>query len=576
NIPAAMAAIQAAIREWEMNSCLKFVRRTTENDYLDIFKGSGPGEGSPLTPWRVPYLDIFKGSGCWSYVGRQGGRQQLSLADGCWHLGTIAHEIGHAMGFWHEQSRPDRDQFVTIVWDNIPESKTTRPLTSPVPNPPPPGPDTCDFDTMGDTCGFHNVIGDDFEWTQRLGKTPSGNTGPAADHTTGRWGWFMYIETSSPRVQDEQAILRSKAYLAAPGERCLHFYYHMLGKHMGQLSIKHSLVKPSSVENTLWSMSGSQAKPVIKNRVILTDIRHMIKNKDLLPPDHLEGSKLERDGDLNKDFHHEAFLGKLIKDGKLVFENMNGYKKLIEIFHKVDYSKDHLVDREELGRWIHERILEHVESAREKNQGLFKSVDKDGDGLVSWTEFRRKLLQGEGNDTVNDEALLKQGEDGGLPDEFAKWKKADLNFDKKLDVTEFLYFQHPEYNPNTIKNMAADMMVNFDKNNDKAMSVDEFVSLPPGEVDPDQVEAEKKYAEDRKEEFKRMDKNGDGIVKLEELATYLDPRHQQHAANEASYLINVADSNKDDKLSEKEMLFNYQLFTGSSLNNYAGVLHDEF
>ena len=62
------------------------------------------------------------------------------------------------------------------------------------------------------------------------------------------------------------------------------------------------------------------------------------------------------------------------------------------------------------------------------------------------------------------------GEDGGLPDEFAKWKKADLNFDKKLDVTEFLYFQHPEYNPNTIKNMAADMMVNFDKNNDKVRS----------------------------------------------------------------------------------------------------------
>ena len=159
----------------------------------------------------------------------------------------------------------------------------------------------------------------------------------------------------------------------------------------------------------LTFLTFSQAKPVIKNRVILTDIRHMIKNKDLLPPDHLEGSKLERDGDLNKDFHHEAFLGKLIKDGKLVFENMNGYKKLIEIFHKVDYSKDHLVDRDELGRWIHERILEHVESAREKNQGLFKSVDKDGDGLVSWTEFRRKLLQGEGNDTVNDEALLKQG-----------------------------------------------------------------------------------------------------------------------------------------------------------------------
>lgn len=43
----------------------------------------------------------------------------MSLAPECIRLGVIAHEVAHALGFWHEQSRPDRDQFVTVRWENI-------------------------------------------------------------------------------------------------------------------------------------------------------------------------------------------------------------------------------------------------------------------------------------------------------------------------------------------------------------------------------------------------------------------------------------------------------------------------
>lgn len=63
-------------------------------------------------------------SGCWSYVGMQGGRQQLNLQPsqievGCFRLGTVIHEYLHAVGFFHMQSATERDDYVRIVWENI-------------------------------------------------------------------------------------------------------------------------------------------------------------------------------------------------------------------------------------------------------------------------------------------------------------------------------------------------------------------------------------------------------------------------------------------------------------------------
>jgi len=85
-----------------------------------------------------------------------------------------------------------------------------------------------------------------------------------------------------------------------------------------------------------------------------------------------------------------------------------------------------------------------------------------------------------------------------------------------------------------------------------------------------------KFPHRREEEFASMDDNGDGVVTQEELTKYLDPTHEQRAISEANYLITMADRDSDGYMSEKEMLMNYKLFTGSSMANYAGYLHDEF
>lgn len=46
-------------------------------------------------------------------------RREVSVGYGCEYHHVMLHELGHVIGFWHEQSRPDRDEYVKIIWKNI-------------------------------------------------------------------------------------------------------------------------------------------------------------------------------------------------------------------------------------------------------------------------------------------------------------------------------------------------------------------------------------------------------------------------------------------------------------------------
>lgn len=96
-----MDLIERAINEYHKNTCIKFIpRRSTDKDFIVIQSDS---------------------TGCWSSVGRVGGRQIVNLqSPGCVSkLGTVIHELLHVAGFLHEQNREERDRFVTIKMNNV-------------------------------------------------------------------------------------------------------------------------------------------------------------------------------------------------------------------------------------------------------------------------------------------------------------------------------------------------------------------------------------------------------------------------------------------------------------------------
>ncbi|XP_029921076.1 low choriolytic enzyme-like isoform X1 [Myripristis murdjan] len=66
------------------------------------------------------FVDIQCRSGCYSFVGRRGNGQVLSLnRRGCVYHSIIQHELLHALGFNHEQTRSDRDEHVRILLQNV-------------------------------------------------------------------------------------------------------------------------------------------------------------------------------------------------------------------------------------------------------------------------------------------------------------------------------------------------------------------------------------------------------------------------------------------------------------------------
>ncbi|XP_050078368.1 astacin-like [Anopheles maculipalpis] len=97
-----MQTLEAAFAQFENNTCVRFVPRTNETRFVNITNVNA-GCAAHVGRLAVPYVN------------------NLNLqTPGCmWQVGTPVHEMMHTLGFLHEHSRPDRDEYIIILYQNL-------------------------------------------------------------------------------------------------------------------------------------------------------------------------------------------------------------------------------------------------------------------------------------------------------------------------------------------------------------------------------------------------------------------------------------------------------------------------
>ncbi|KAE8598660.1 hypothetical protein XENTR_v10016896 [Xenopus tropicalis] len=297
----AKALVLEAFERYRLKTCIDFK----------------PWEGEPN------YISVFKDSGCYSYVGNlRQGKQQLSLGVNCDRIATIQHEFLHALGFWHEQSRADRDDYVTIVWDRILPGREhnfnvyddTRSNSLNVPydytsvmhysktafqNGSEPTivtkidafsdvigqrmdfsdydleklnrlyncsssisfMDSCTFE-YNNICGMIQGTGDNSDWNHVLLSA----AGPSNDHThLGNCkdsGYYMHFSTSTGNAGDK-ALLESRLFYPKRGFQCLEFFYYYNGNENDALNIwirEYTEASPNGTLTFITSIKGNPAE----------------------------------------------------------------------------------------------------------------------------------------------------------------------------------------------------------------------------------------------------------------------------------------------------------------------------
>lgn len=178
------------------------------------------------------------------------------------------------------------------------------------------------------------------------------------------------------------------------------------------------------------------------------------------------------------------------------------------------------------------------------------------------------------NDDTNDDEHMKSLKTMARRADL-RWKLADENGDTLLDKQEFKFLLHPDEGGKELQELfVREATEDMDSDKDGNISLDEFMKQLQ-HLASEQEKTDQNWLSSQQENFGRfLDKNKDGILNESEIKHWLVPAKAKKFEDEATRLLNIGDRNDDSKLSQNEILENYEQYISLIPSDYWQSLED--